>query len=121
MNEFDRYWGMKKPWCAVYWGGRPTSDWMFSTSYSADAPWNDSHWKHQRFNELLKAARAELDESKRRAMYYEMQQIVSDEGGVMVLAFVSDLAAAGSKVRFGKLAANWEMDGMKCAERWWFA
>ncbi len=54
-------------------------------------------------------------------MYYEMQQIVSDEGGVMVLAFVSDLAAASDKVRFENLAANWEMDGMKCAERWWFA
>lgn len=120
----DGYWSdvwMKKPWSAVYWGGRPTADWMFSTSYAADAPWNDSHWKHQRFNKLLKAARAELDESKRRAMYYEMQQIVSDEGGVMVLAFVNDLAAASKKVRFGKLAANWEMDGMKCAERWWFA
>ena len=94
---------------------------MFSTSYADGAPWNDSHWKNDRFNELLKSARAELDEAKRRAMYYEMQQIVRDDGGVMVLAFASDLMAASDKIRFGELAANWELDGMKCAERWWFA
>jgi peptide/nickel transport system substrate-binding protein len=29
-----------------------------------------------RFNELLVAARAELDEDKRREMYYEMQAIL---------------------------------------------
>jgi peptide/nickel transport system substrate-binding protein len=33
----DGYWSnvwLKKPWCAVYWGGRPTEDWMFSTAYA---------------------------------------------------------------------------------------
>ena len=112
---------MKKPFCAVYWGGRPTEDWMFTTSYAADAPWNDSHWKNKRFNELLVKARAELDDNKRREMYYEMQQIVRDDGGVIVLAFAQDLAAANDKIKFNKLGANWEMDGWKACERWWFA
>ena len=33
----DGYWSnvwMQKPYCAVYWGGRPTEDWMFSTAYA---------------------------------------------------------------------------------------
>ncbi len=64
---------MKKEWCAVFWGGRPTEDMMFSTAYAADAAWNDTFWKNKRFNELLVAARAELDEKKRRQMYVEMQ------------------------------------------------
>ncbi len=120
----DGYWTdvwMKKSFCAVYWGGRPTEDWMFTTSYAADAPWNDSHWKNARFNELLIKARAELDTNKRREMYYEMQQIVRDDGGVIVIAFVQDLHAGTDKLRYGKLAANWEMDGWKACERWWFA
>jgi len=120
----DGYWNdvwMKKPWCAVYWSGRPTEDWMFTTSYAADAPWNDSHWKNDRFNELLIKARAELDSAKRRDMYYEMQRIVRDDGGVILVAFVQDLAASNNKVQFGDLAANSEMHGYKCAERWWFA
>ncbi|MCG6912153.1 MAG: ABC transporter substrate-binding protein [Deltaproteobacteria bacterium] len=120
----DGYWNdvwMKKPWCAVYWGGRPTEDWMFTTTYASGAPWNDTHWKNGHFDELLVKARAELDSDKRRAMYYEMQQIVRDDGGVIVLAFVQDLQAATKKIRYGKLAANWELDGWKCCERWWFA
>ncbi len=28
---------------------------MFSTAYSDGAPWNDTFWKHDRFNKLLLA------------------------------------------------------------------
>ena len=119
----DGYWSnvwMKKPWCAVFWGGRPTEDMMFSTAYAKGAAWNDTFWNHKRFNELLVAARAELDEKKRRGMYVEMQSIVRDEGGVVVPMFSADLSAASDKVGHGKLAANWELDGFRAPERWWF-
>ena len=79
----DGYWSdvwLKHPWCAAYWNGRPTEDWMFSVAYAADAAWNATHWKHDRFNQLLKAARAEVDDAKRRDMYMEMQSITRDEG-----------------------------------------
>jgi peptide/nickel transport system substrate-binding protein len=120
----DGYWSdvwMKKPWCAVYWGGRPTEDWMFSTTYAEDAAWNDTHWKNKRFNVLLADARAELDDNKRRQMYYEMQELCHNDGGTIVLAFAQDLQAARDNVRFGELATNWELDGWKAIERWWFA
>ncbi len=93
---------------------------MFSTTYAAGAAWNDSHWKHARFNDLLKEARAELDEKKRRDMYVEMQRIMRDEGGVVIPMFASNVEAATSKLKSGNVAGNWEMDGMKVAERWWF-
>jgi peptide/nickel transport system substrate-binding protein len=119
----DGYWSnvwMKKPWCAVFWGGRPTEDMMFSTAYAADAAWNDTSWQHKRFNELLVAARAELDDPKRRTMYVEMQSIVRDEGGVVVPMFAADLSATSDKIAHGPVAANWEMDGLRAPERWWF-
>jgi len=119
----DGYWSnvwMNKPWTAVYWSGRVTEDWMFTTAYAADANWNDTFWKHERFNELLKAARAELDSAKRREMYYEMQRIVRDEGGVVVPMFANYVYALADKVQHGTLAGNWNLDGMKFAERWWF-
>ena len=119
----DGYWSnvwMVKPYCAVYWGGRPTEDWMFSTAYAADAAWNDSFWKHDQFNQLLLAARSELDEAKRRGMYEEMQSIVSNDGGVLVPMFANYVMALSDKVGHGQMAANWSMDGFKCAERWWF-
>jgi len=120
----DGYWDnvwMKKPFSMCYWSGRPTSDWMFTTAYAEGAAWNDTHFKHEQFNQLLIAARAELDEAKRRHLYAEMQQIVSDEGGVVIPMFAADVFAAKDTLRHGELASNWELDGNKCAERWWWA
>lgn len=120
----DGYWSnvwMKKEWCMCFWSGRVTSDWMYSVAFAEDAGWNDTFWKHDRFNKLLKGARAELDKNKRHAMYAEMHQIVRDEGAVVVPMFAADLAATNDKIRHGKLATDWEMDGMRATERWWFA
>jgi peptide/nickel transport system substrate-binding protein len=121
----DGYWSnvwLKKPWCAVYWGGRPTEDWMFSTAYAAGAPWNDTFWEHERFNQLLVAARAELKEVKRREMYVEMQRIVRDEGGVVVPMFANYVFAMSNKVQHGEsMGADKDLDGTKGMERWWFA
>ena len=118
----DGYWSnvwMVKPWSAVYWGGRPTEDWMFSTAYAAGAAWNDSFWDHERFNKLLVEARAELDEAKRAEMYGEMQAIVSNEGGVVVPMFASYVMAHSDKVQTPeKVAENWTMDGFRAPERW---
>ncbi len=119
----DGYWSnvwMKKPFCSVYWGGRPTEDMMFSTAYAKDAAWNDTKWDNEKFNQLLVAARSELDETKRRTMYEDMQALCKDDGGTIIPMFASDLAACNEKVGHGKLAVNWEVDGNKCAERWWF-
>ena len=57
---------------------------MFSIAYAAESNWNESHWKHDKFNQLLKAARAEIDEARRRDMYVEMQSITRDEGGSII-------------------------------------
>ena len=120
----DGYWSnvwLKKPWCAVYWGGRPTEDWMFSTAYASGAPWNDTFWEHERFNNLMLQARAELDEAKRREMYVEMQTLVRDEGGVVVPMFNNYVMGLSKKVAHEEMGANWSFDGFRAVERWWFA
>lgn len=119
----DGYWDnvwMKKPWCTSYWNGRPTVDWMFQTAYAADAAWNDAFWKHPKFNELLIAARSETDEKKRAEMYAEMQTIQQDDGGNIVIMFNNYVSAHSKQVAHGDVAANWDVDGMKIGERWWF-
>jgi peptide/nickel transport system substrate-binding protein len=120
----DAYWTnvwQKKPFVASYWAGRPTPDWMFTTAYAADASWNDTFWKNPRFNELLVQARAEIDEAKRAAMYAEMQQLVHDDGGLVNVVFNNFVDAHANTLAHGDTAANWPLDGMKIAERWWFA
>lgn len=120
----DGYWSsvwMKKPWSMSYWGGRPTEDWMFTVGYAAGGSWNESFWSNDRFMELLVAARAELDSGKRRAMYREMQQLVRDDGGSVIPMYANYLDAHSKKITHGKLASNWELDGWKLLDRWWFA
>lgn len=121
----DGYWNnvwMKKPWCLSYWGGRPTCDWMFTTAYAAEAAWNDTYWKNPHFNELLVAARAETDEAKRSAMYAEMQQVLHDDGGIVVLMFNNYLSGHSIKISHrDTIASNFDLDGGKIFERWWMA
>jgi peptide/nickel transport system substrate-binding protein len=118
----DAYWDnvwMKKPWCASYWGGRSTADWMFTTAYAGDAAWNETFWKNPRFDELLIQARAETDDAKRAAMYAEMQQLTHDDNGQIVLVFNNYVSANAKTLGHGDVAADWENDGLKIAERWW--
>ena len=124
----DGYWANvwnKKAWCACYWGGRPTVDWMFTSAYVADSNWNDTAWKTgpaaDKFNQLVVAARSELDSEKRRAMYYEAQVLVNDDGGALVPMFANNIHAVSKEIGHPeKVAGNWEFDGNKCNERWWF-
>jgi peptide/nickel transport system substrate-binding protein len=125
----DGYWSNvwnKKPWSTCYWGGRPTEDWMFTAAYVADSKWNDTAWrtgpKADRFNNLVTAARSELDTNKRREMYYECQTLINDDGGALVPMFANYIHAVSKKIAHDdKVAGNWVNDGGKNVERWWFA
>ncbi len=121
----DGYWTniwRKKPFVMCFWQGRPSEDEMFTEVYASRAPWNDTHWNNARFNALLLAARAELDSDTRRGMYHEMQQLVSDDGGVIIPMFANYVMARGAGVAHEpRIASNLDLDGWKCIERWWFA
>jgi peptide/nickel transport system substrate-binding protein len=86
----DGYWSNVwnvAPFCASYWGGRPVQDQMYTTAYLSTAEWNDTKFKNAKFDELLLAARGELDEGKRKGMYSEMAHILRDEGGLILPMF----------------------------------
>ena len=125
----DGYWSNvwnKKGWCACYWGGRPTCDWMFSAAYVEGTEWNDTAWRNteaaDRFNALVVEARAELDPAKRTDMYFECQRLIHEDGGAIVPMFANYLMGVNTSVRTPEvIAANWENDGHKAIERWWFA
>ena len=121
----DGYWSNiwnSKPFCACYWGGRPIEDQMFSTAYTTGVPWNDTAWSNERFDELLVSARAELNEETRRGMYYEMQEILHDDGGLICPMFAAYVTARSKTIATPEVyGSNWSLDGNRFAERWWFA
>lgn len=121
----EGYWSNvwnKKPFAMAYWAGRPTEDWMFSQVYAKGTRWNDTRWDNDKFNALLVSARAELDEAKRAAMYAEMQQIVRDDGGVIIPMYANYVDARSNRIARGPaIGSNYDLDGWKCIERWWRA
>ena len=120
----DGYWSdvwLKKPWIISLWGARPTPDVMYTLAYKSDASWNESRWKHPKFNEILLQAKAELDDVKRAEMYRDMGMIMRDEGGTVIPFFPNFVYGRSSKCKHGgELAASWTMDGYRYASRWWF-
>ncbi len=123
----DGYWSdtwARKPLCAARWSGRMDEDVMIGSVYSSDAiktGWSETHMSNKRLDQLLVAARTEFDEAKRRQMYYEMQQIIHDDGGAVVHVFADFVDATTDKVQHGELSAEWDLDGGRASERWWFA
>ena len=86
----DGYWSNVwnvEPFCASYWGGRPVQDQMYTTAYLSTAEWNDTKFKNAKFDELLLAAKGELDQAKRKGIYSEMAHILRDEGGLILPMF----------------------------------
>lgn len=97
----DGYWSEvwnKQPFCTSYWSGRPTQDSMFSTAYLSTADWNDTRFKNEKFDQLLLAARAELDEAKRKQMYADMSTILRDEGGLICPMFNDFVDAVSDQI-----------------------
>lgn len=98
----DGYWTNVwnvQPFCASYWGGRPTQDSRYSTSYVSTAEWNDTRFKRPDFDRLALQARAELDEAKRKALYGTMALMVHDEGGLILPVFNDYLNACSTHVK----------------------
>ena len=56
--------GSKSRSALAGWGQRPTPDIIFTLGYAEGADWDKPHFKDDRFNELLLAARAELDQKR---------------------------------------------------------
>ncbi len=120
----DGFWSdhwIKSPFITSYWSGRPVEDQMFSTTYQTGVSWNESRWSHEKFDRLLVEARAELDEVKRRDMYFEMQKILNEEGGSAIPMFASYVFGVADGVGLpDQVATNWDLDGERFMERWWF-
>jgi peptide/nickel transport system substrate-binding protein len=120
----DGFWSnvwKKEPVTSGIWYGKPTEDLVLSQTYSAGSPYNDMFWQNDRFSALLLEARKEFDEGKRAELYSEMQQIVRDDAGHVIPAFVNWVEAVRDNVGTPeKIDAGYPADGFRAFERWWF-
>lgn len=119
----DGYWDnvwLKAPFCAVYWGNRPTADQQLSTTFLSGGTWNDTHYANPQFDKLVIAARAELDETKRRSMYAEAQALVAEEAGMICFAVGDTMDGCTSKLMGLEPNGRFDMNDQRLAEKGWF-
>jgi len=95
---WDNTW-MKAPFFASYWGGRSAATQMLSVAYSSKAAWNETNWRRGDFDQLLTAAKTEIDVAKRRTYIWEMQAMLNQEGGAIVPAFQDWLEGHQARVQ----------------------
>ena len=70
---------------------------MYSTAYLSTADWNDTRFLRPDFDKIIIAARAELDEAKRKDLYRQAAMMVRDEGGLICPMFNDFIDATGAK------------------------
>jgi peptide/nickel transport system substrate-binding protein len=98
----DGYWSthwMKHPVGFGNVNARPSADLALTLFFKSDAPWNEAAWKNEKFDQLLVAARGEVDQAKRAQMYADMQVLIHNEGGIGIPMFVSSLDGHNSKLK----------------------
>lgn len=120
----DGYWSNVwnvQPFCASYWGGRPVQDQMYATAYLSTADWNDTKFRNAKFDELLLAARAELDAAKRKATYSEMAMMIRDEGGLICPMFNDWVEARRNEVGGWTPDPNGELMNGRALWKCWLA
>ena len=120
----DGYWDnvwLKVPFCAVYWGRRLSADQAFSTVFGEKSDWNDTNWKVPEFQKLLIEARAELDQAKRKDMYWKMQEMIANDGGFINFATSDYLDGYSKKVAGVNPHGRYDMDDERVSEKAWFA
>ena len=115
---WDNVW-LKGSFITSYWGGRPAATQMLAVACKSDAVWNETHWRVPHFDELLAAARAELDEAKRAVAIHEMQAMLHDDGGMLVPAFRDWLDAHAARVGGHTPHSGFDMDNGRICEKAW--
>ena len=105
----DNFWSegwMQTPFFTSNWNFRPSADETLSLAYHSDAKWNEGEWRNPDMDALIEAARAEADPDKRKELYAQAQQLLHDEGGVIISYFKPYMLATRSNVKGFTPGAN---------------
>ncbi|MEZ4678306.1 MAG: ABC transporter substrate-binding protein [Caldilineaceae bacterium] len=97
----DVYWStywMQVPFHIGSWNFRPSIDETFALAFHSKSIWNESRWFDENLDALLEQARSELDSDQRKDLYRRAQQLIMDQGAVMIPFFRSVLTAIRSNV-----------------------
>jgi peptide/nickel transport system substrate-binding protein len=97
----DGYWNdywLIVPFCVSSWSQRQ-ADQVLNEIFRTGAEWNETNWSNAEFEALLDAARRELDQEERKALYHQAQQLLADQGGSVIPVFSNYTRAFHKRVQ----------------------
>jgi len=86
----DVYWSDysgQTPFHIGNWGFRPSIDETFMVAYHSTAKGNESRWTIPALDALIDEARTKRNEADRKALYQQAQQLIWEEGAVIIPYF----------------------------------
>lgn len=90
---------MQVPFFTSWWPVFSDPNAVLPLAFSGQGFYNESGWSDAKVDELIAAGRGEQDVEKRKAIYAEAQQIISEQGGVLIPYFAPFLQAIHSTVQ----------------------
>ena len=99
----DGYWSGEQGWMAspffmTSWTQRP-ADQVLNEALGCEAPWNESRWCNEEFEQAIANARSELDAEERTRFYQEAQRLAAEDGGTILPYFRKAIYAVKKKVK----------------------
>jgi peptide/nickel transport system substrate-binding protein len=94
----DQVW-KKGAFYVGFYNMQATADAIFTLLYTSDSAWNETRWNNADFDHLVAAARATVDEAKRRDLYGQAQMLLHDQVPSVIPAFFDLLAARRTNVQ----------------------
>jgi peptide/nickel transport system substrate-binding protein len=73
------------------------------------------------FDKLVAAARVELDNKKRKELYFKCQEMIAEDGGMICFAITDYLDGYSPKVQGLKPHSRYDLDDCRAPEKGWFA
>ena len=104
-----QYW-LKTPAMCTSWGHRENPLDLLNVLVRSDAAWNEGKYVNPALDNLLNQCGEELDATKRKAYYLEIQKILSEDGPGIIPFFYNAFGASGKRVRGFQMTRNFISD-----------
>jgi len=118
----DAFWNdtwQKKVFVSSNWASRPTADAMLSLVFTSQSSWNESAWHVPAFDAMVKAARGEQDEARRRQIYHDIQVMLVDQGSEIIPLYADALDGCSTKIKGFTSVPGMPLSGNRAAEKVW--
>ncbi|MFZ4850281.1 MAG: ABC transporter substrate-binding protein [Caldilinea sp.] len=90
---------MQAPFFISWWPVFSDPEGVLPLAYSSSGFYNESGWSDPKVDELIVAARGTQDVNQRKAIYAEIQQVISEQGGVIIPYVAPTLQAIRNSVQ----------------------